>query len=149
MYLLDTNHCSYILQGQPSLIKKLSTLSYQQLSTCVIVQGELFFMAGKSAQPSQNLLLMSQFLGQLFIYQVDEKTAEIYGQLKASIIEIFGPKEKQKRRKVKIERLGFTDNDLWIAAIAKRYNLVIVSADTDFVRLRQVDSFQIANWLTE
>jgi len=37
MYLLDTNHCSRILQGHPSVIMKLEELGNQPISTCAVI----------------------------------------------------------------------------------------------------------------
>jgi len=36
------------------------------------------------------------------VYSVDAETADIYGKLKAEIIDHFGPKAKAKRRHIKI-----------------------------------------------
>jgi len=45
--------------------------------------------------------------------------------------------------------LGFQDNDLWIAALAERYELTLVTSDSDFKRLSQVGNFAIENWLVD
>jgi tRNA(fMet)-specific endonuclease VapC len=82
------------------------------------------------------------------MYHIDPETANIYGQLKASIFNQFAPKEKNKRRKTKITDLGFGENDLWIAAIAIQHNLIIVSADSDFERIQQVKTLSVESWLT-
>lgn len=79
---------------------------------------------------------------------MDRETADIYGQFNAEIIEHFGPKEKSKRRKTRIENLGIGENDLWIAAIALRNGLTIVSADSDFQRMGEVRELAVESWLT-
>ena len=45
-------------------------------------------------------------------------------------------------------KLGFSDNDLWIAAIAKRYGLIVVSADHDFQRLKGIAELSVESWWT-
>jgi tRNA(fMet)-specific endonuclease VapC len=45
-------------------------------------------------------------------------------RLLAAIFAQFAPKEKSKQRGVKISDLGFSDNDIWIAATALQYNLM-------------------------
>ncbi|MBW4685765.1 MAG: PIN domain-containing protein [Komarekiella atlantica HA4396-MV6] len=69
---------------------------------------------------------------------MDQQTANTYGQLKAALFNQFAPTEKSKRRKTKITDLGFGENDLWIAAIALRQNITIVSGDRDFQRIKQL-----------
>ena len=147
LYLLDTNHCSHILRGHTTLLQKISTIDSDDLTSCVIVQGELMFMVEKSSQKEHNRRQVRQLLERLTVLQIDGETADIYGYLKALIVNHFGPKEKAKRRKVTIERLGFTENDLWIAAIAKRHGLTIVSADGDFERVKEVTDLVVENWL--
>jgi tRNA(fMet)-specific endonuclease VapC len=136
MYLLDTNHCSYLIRKEAPVYQRAIAIGTENLATCVIVQGELIFMAENSERKQQNLANVINFIQYLRIYLTDETTAAIYGQLKAALINQFAPKEKSKRRKTKIRDIGFDDNDLWIAAIALQHNLILVSADSDFQRIQ-------------
>lgn len=43
--------------------------------------------------------------------------------------------------------VGVSENDLWIAAIAKSRNLVIVSIDSDFARIQDIADLQVESWL--
>ena len=128
------------------MINKLRQLGDTPLTTCVIVRGELIFMAQKSEQKVQNLHQVHQFLNDILVYPIDDQTANIYGTLKAAILDRFGPREKAKRRKTETTQLGFSENDLWIAAIARRYALTIVSADDDFERIKQVEDISVERW---
>jgi tRNA(fMet)-specific endonuclease VapC len=112
----------------------------------VVVQGELIFMAENSERKQQNLANVTNFIQYLRIYLTDETTAAIYGQLKAALINQFAPKEKSQRRKTKIRDIGFDDNDLWIAAIALQHNLILVSADSDFQRIKTVRDLPVESW---
>jgi Predicted nucleic acid-binding protein, contains PIN domain len=103
-------------------------------------------MAAKSQRSIDNLQKVKQFLDDIIVYSIDDEVADIYGRLKAAVLDKFGPKEKAKRRKTKTEKLGFAENDLWIAAIAKRHGLTVVSADSDFERIRQADNIQLETW---
>lgn len=147
MYLLDTNHCSRIIQGHPSVIRKLEELGDTPVSTCVTVYGELIFMAEKSGNRKENLNLVRCFLRDIRVYAADNETADIYGKLKASLLNHFGPREKSKRRRTETVKLGFGENDLWIAATSKRFDLTLVSADKDFERIREAESLRVENWL--
>jgi len=75
------------------------------------------------------------------LYFLDEETASIYSHLKAAVFNQFAPKDKSKRRNVSIESLGFGDHDLWIAATAIQHDSTLVSADSDFQRIYQVNPF--------
>ncbi|WP_298266767.1 type II toxin-antitoxin system VapC family toxin [Geobacter sp.] len=88
-----------------------------------------------------------EFFDEIEVFPVDDQVADIYGELKASIIDYFGPKEKAKRRRARIEELGFSENDLWIAAVAKRYGYTVVSCDSDFRRLQEIGSLKVESWL--
>lgn len=146
MYLLDTNHCSRIIQGELSVIARLEQAGDAFVSTCVVVAGELRFMVQKSEKKNQNLNTVNNFLENIRIYPIDSEVAKIYGDLKFNLYKHFGPKEKKKREQLKIHKLGFTENDLWIAATAKKNKLIIVSSDTDFKRMQEVLDIAVESW---
>ncbi|MDZ8259567.1 type II toxin-antitoxin system VapC family toxin [Nostoc sp. ChiQUE01b] len=116
MYLLDTNHCSFLMEGVPSLVNHLRSLGQVQLATSVIVAGELRFMTQNSEQKAANLIKINAFLRRINLYGIDKETTEIYGDFKSEIIKQFGSKEKSKRRTTKLATIGISENDLWIAA---------------------------------
>lgn len=147
MYLLDTNHCSRIIFGETNVIRRLQEYRGLGVATSVIVQGELLFMVQKSSQQQANLRFVRTFLQTIDLYPISGGVADVYGSLKGEIIEHFGPKDKAKRRNVTVQNLGFSDNDLWIASTALHYNLTIVSGDSDFQRIQQVQAFRSESWL--
>src|SRR5438128_1954785 len=149
MYLLDTNHCSRFLEGDAGIIEKLDELGDVLVATSAVVRGELIFMAWKSQQTASNLHRVEEFLQDIEVYPIDDETANTYGRLKAGLLDRFGPKEKAKRRRARIEDVGITENDLWIAASAKRHGLTLVSSDSDFERIGQVENLLLENWLSQ
>lgn len=147
MYLLDTNHCSRIIFGESNIIRRLQEHIGLGVATSVIVQGELFYMVQKSSQQQANFNFVRAFLQTIDLYPINGEVADVYGSLKGEIIKHFGPKEKAKRRKFTVQDLGFSDNDLWIASTALYYNLTVVSGDSDFQRIQQVQALALESWL--
>lgn len=147
MYLLDTNHCSRIILGDRTITEQLRAHQDDDLAISVITRGELIFMVQKSQRRVENLKAVSAFLRSISLYPVNGKVADVYGELKGNIVSQLGPKAKSERRKVTVQALGFSDNDLWIAATAMRYDLILVSADRDFQRLQSVRSFSVESWV--
>lgn len=147
MYLLDTNHCSKIILGSRTLIQQLQTHQGDSVATSVIVRGELLFMVQKSQRQAENLQAVGVFLQSISLYPVSAAVADVYGRLKGDIVNQLGPKDKAQRRKITVQGLGFSDNDLWIAATVLHYDLTLVSADRDFQRLQLVQSFPVESWL--
>lgn len=146
MYLLDTNHCSRIISGDLNILAKLQENSEQDIGISVITRGELLFMVEKSERQAENLEKVTQFVEAINIYRIDDAVADCYGQLKGKILKHFGPKDREKRSKITIQKLGFSDNDLWIAATAISYGMTLVSADQDFVRIQEVQHLSLVNW---
>jgi tRNA(fMet)-specific endonuclease VapC len=146
MFLLDTNHCSRIILGDPKIVRHISLIDQSQIATSVIVQGELTFMMENSIKQKSNLAQLNEFLCNIRIYLVNSDTANFYGQLKALLFKQFAPKDKEKRRRTTITDIGFDDNDIWIVATALQHNLIIVSDDSDFKRMQTVITFPLENW---
>ncbi|OUL28927.1 twitching motility protein PilT [Nostoc sp. RF31YmG] len=147
MYLLDTNHCSYIIDNIPNVITALQSRSGSEIGISIITYGELLYMTEKSKRQAQNLAAVQAFLMGVDLYFIDEETAVFYSQLKAKVFNQFAPKDKSKRRSRSVGNLGFDDHDLWIAATAIQHNLILVSADSDFVRIQQAQTFSLESWL--
>lgn len=71
------------------------------------------------------------------VLPIDKHTAEAYGKLRAAIFNQFAPGHlrTKKRRPCQLTdhatatTLGIDENDLWIAAQAVQYNLVLVTSD--------------------
>lgn len=146
MYLLDTNHCSKVVSQNPAVIKKLVSLGETPVGTSVITQGELLYGAHQSQSSEQNLAIIRSFLSDIEILEVDQEVAEIYGKLKSDLLDHFGPRKKDKRKRRAFIHLSFSENDLWIAAVAKRHEFIMVTKDTDFARIRNVLDISCESW---
>jgi tRNA(fMet)-specific endonuclease VapC len=146
MYLLDTTHCIALFNNKPDVVQKLRVLGRQKISTSIIVRGELFFGVYKAERFTENLQQIKTFLDYIQVHLIDEETSEVYGKLKNAILDRFGPKDKSKRRNVTVESLGFRDNDVWIASTAIQHGLILVSADSDLLRLNGIEGLKAENW---
>jgi tRNA(fMet)-specific endonuclease VapC len=149
LFLLNTNHCSRILEGEQPVLERFVEHRSDGAATCVIVQGELFYMAHFSQRTERNVKRVSDFLGAIQIHSIDEPTCDLYGRIKTAAMHKWGPKERAKRRNFDLGSLGFSDNDLWIAAIALRHGLIVVSGDKDFARIAEVSDLRHESWLSE
>lgn len=146
-YLLDTNHCSSIINGNSQVINALNDHVNDVMGISIITYAELLYMADKSQKAAQNRIAIEAFLTNVDLYFIDEETAILYSGIKASVFNQFAPKDKNKRRRTSISNLGFTDHDLWIAATAIQHELTLVSADSDFKRINQVQPFSLESWM--
>lgn len=146
MYLLDTSVCVDLLDALPSITKKFSELGDTEIATCIIVQGELLYGARMSELTDENLEKIEKFLQDIQIYNLNQTTSDIYAETKTQITKRFGPQQKKERRKLKIESLGFGENDLWIASIAIQHGLTVISSDNHFQRMSGVNGLKVEIW---
>jgi len=147
IYLLDTNHFSRLVVGNIPLREKIAEVGETNVAISIITQGEMIYMAYNSQRKQQNLAHIQSYLQDIRIYPLSSSIAEYYGKFKADLINYFGPKEREKRRRTKMQTLGISDNDLWIACTAIEHNLKIVSQDSDFFRMKEVMNISLESWL--
>lgn len=135
------------MENDERVLRQIVAHETSEVSTCVIVSGELLFMAYRSDRVAWNLERVRIFLSGIAVYQIDNHVADFYGQIKAGVFRRFGPKERAKQRHTTLESLGVTENDLWIAAIAIRHGMTVVSSDKDFARVAEVSDLRHESWL--
>lgn len=146
MFLLDTNHCFRIIARDSMLLARLDELTSERVVTSVIVAGELRYGASISQRKDENLAAVDRFLAGIALVPITPGIATRYGSLKAALLEKFGPRERAKRRDFDLSRLGFGDNDLWIAASALERSATLVSADPDFQRMTSAVDLEVEDW---
>jgi tRNA(fMet)-specific endonuclease VapC len=132
-YLLDTNHWSYLQEQHPLVVSRLHQLSDEaSLYMSVVSQGEL--LAGvewaQGLRRKRHLLeLYEQVVAMATaILPVTPQVAERYAQIYAQL--------RQKGRLIQT-------NDIWIAASALVYDMILVSADAHF---RFIDGLTVEDW---
>jgi tRNA(fMet)-specific endonuclease VapC len=124
--LLDTNVVVAHFRNDPDL----TTLLKAAKATYVpwVVLGELHYGARRAQRREAQLTLIREFLQTAIILTPDEKTSEQYGEVKAEL--------------AAIGKL-IPDNDIWIAALARQYDLPLVSRDAHF---GAVSGLRVLRW---
>ena len=89
-----------------------------------IVLGELYFGAFKSVRAGDNLRRIEELAASTVVLGCDRSTARDYGSLKNRLREKGRP---------------LPDNDVWIAATARQYALVLVTRDDHFAEVEDLD----------
>lgn len=125
-YLLDTNIIVAFFNGEAALIEKVKPLSSVQLP--YVVLGELYYGAFKSAKKQENIQRIRSFLSLCTLLKADEETSYCYGNIRDDL--------RQKGKPI-------PENDIWIAAIARQYQLTLVTRDKHF---NEVSGIEIEFW---
>ncbi len=131
MFMLDTNICIYIKKAHPAtVLKKLQSLSTDQICMSSITYTELFYGAMKSEQQIKNIEKIIQLKSIIPILDFDEAASEKYGEIRADL-----------------ERQGLIigSNDFLIAAHPLSQNHILVS--NNLREFNRVKNLQTENWL--
>jgi tRNA(fMet)-specific endonuclease VapC len=125
-FLLDTNIVSAWLKGESAIADKIDKA--KEIHIPVIVIGELYYGALFSTQIEKNTLDIKNITIRYNILAVDDDTSLLYGAIKAGL-----------RKKGK----PIPENDIWIAAVARQYDLTLVTRDKHF---NEVEGLKIKKW---
>jgi len=139
-YLLDTNHCSYIMNGlnkrvewrkpqEDNTINKFLTIT-ETIYLSEVSLGELFYGAETSTNPTRIYQKIKDFRKVVSTIYLDEECWEIFAKIKP-VLEKVGQCPE--------------DLDLLIACIAKKYGCIFVTNDGDFKSL-PAGFVTIENW---
>ncbi|MFN5857218.1 MAG: type II toxin-antitoxin system VapC family toxin [Pseudanabaenaceae cyanobacterium] len=132
-YLLDTNVCiQYLTRSNSPIATRMAAVSRHTIFLCDVVKAELYYGASKSSRRVENLALFENFFSVFTSFAFDDKSAKIYGEIRAEL-----------------ERRGtpIGPYDLQIAAIALAHNLTLVTHNTrEFSR---VDGLLLVDWEVE
>jgi tRNA(fMet)-specific endonuclease VapC len=125
-FLLDANIIIALLEGDATVLSNLDRML--EVFIPAIALGELFFGAAKSGRPLENTAKVERFAAGRFVLSCDLDVAREYGRL---------------RQGLRAKGRPLPENDIWIAAIAKYHNLVLVTRDRHF---QDVDDLLIEAW---
>jgi tRNA(fMet)-specific endonuclease VapC len=121
--LLDTNIIILLLNGDETIQQTVGTTS--EFFVPIIAIGELLFGAAKSSRPEQNRRIVEAFARRNSILLCDFAVAKEYGRM------------------IKLLGKPIPENDVWIVAIALRWNLTLVTRDQHF---QAVNGLMVEAW---
>jgi len=129
-YLLDTNHLSAYLDREPAVERRVDDglRSGDRFGICLPVLCEYRAGIRLSRRYRQNLARLQAALGILRIWPADESTAEEFAEL---------------FQELRAAGRMLSQFDLLIAAVARQYQLTLLTADQDF---QPVGGLKIENW---
>ena len=165
-YLLDTNAASVLWDRkhrEHSKIRRfLQRVGDAPTWISIVVLGEIEYGLKIALQIDENRQreVRRQMARFPRILDVTKHTVEPYSDLRAVLFKAYSPIDRRGRLTAKrpeelwertsAKELGIQENDLWIAAQAVQYNLVLVTAD-HMRRLQEVSTdldypLQLASW---
>ena len=112
--LLDTSIVVAHLRSDPDLTARLAEVT---VYLPWVVLGELHYGAQRAQRRDEAVTRIRDFLRIAVLLLPDNNTAEEYGQIKAELAQAGAL---------------IPDNDIWIAALAREYNLPLATRDQHF-----------------
>ncbi len=112
-YLVDTSVLVELLRGSANIALPADG----ELIPCVITLGELYYGALVANRAGLQIQQLMQFLTGYTVLHTNDAVAAAYAELKRALKERSTP---------------IPENDLWIAAFAKTYQLPLLTRDAHF-----------------
>lgn len=125
-YLLDTNILIALFADDANVQAHLGQASEVLIPS--IVFGELYYGARKSGRVEANVQRVDELLDSSAILDCDGETAQHYAIVKNNL---------------RLKGQPIPENDIWIAALALQYNLVLVTRDAHF---QEVQNLATESW---
>lgn len=125
-YLLDTAIVLALFENDPAVVEHLEAADEVFISS--IVLGELYYGARRSGRVAENLVRAYEFSQVVPILACDAETSRWYSVAKEVLL--------QKGAQI-------PENDTWIAAVALRFGLVLVTRDEHF---RLITNLKLEMW---
>ncbi|MBI5141656.1 MAG: type II toxin-antitoxin system VapC family toxin [Nitrospirae bacterium] len=125
-YLLDTN-VIIALFAKDSAVHARMAEAKEIFVSCIAI-GELYFGACKSTRFHENIARIDDFVLNNSILPCNPDIAKRYGKIKNDL---------------KAKGQPIPENDIWIAAIAQHYSLILVTNDAHF---NSIDDIAVEKW---
>lgn len=130
-FLLDTNHATAHLNGDPRIAARLASGSSAGAAfvNTTTVLGELYYGAYASRHTAKNIEALTAFAAQVGLYPFDAPAADEFGKVKA----------EQRAKENPIPTA-----DAQIAAVARVHGLTVRTNDAHF---QSIDRLVTDDWL--
>lgn len=125
-YLLDTNIIIALFAKEAPVLNNLAQA--EEVFIPSIALGELHYGAKKSGRSQKNLERIEEFVIKNIVIECNSDTAREYGEVK---------------NKLRIKGRPLPENDVWIAALALQYDLILVTRDAHF---QEVENLKVVSW---
>jgi tRNA(fMet)-specific endonuclease VapC len=125
-FLLDTNIVLALFANDRTVVEQIEDA--EEIFIPSIVLGELYYGARRTGNSRENIAWIYEFAEANTILLCDAETARWYGVLKDLLRQNNGL---------------LPENDVWIAALALQYGLILVTRDPQF---QEVTNLKIVYW---
>jgi tRNA(fMet)-specific endonuclease VapC len=125
-FVLDTNVVIRLFAHDPAVERRFE--GNPDIIVPMFVLGELFYGAQKSLLVQANCLKIERFVTRVDILAGNVGTAHEFGRIK---------------NELRLKGRMIPDSDLWIAALARQYDLTLVSGDRHFA---DVERLRLEQW---
>lgn len=129
-YLLDTNICIYLINGNETLKNKVKEIGVFSISVSNATLAELYFGAYNSKKIDANLKRINEFKKNITLYADNAASAEAFGRFKS---------------KLRSEGKIIEDFDILISSIAFVNNCILVTNNPN--HFERIDELKIENWM--
>jgi tRNA(fMet)-specific endonuclease VapC len=117
-YLLDTNIVFALFENDAAVVTKLAQA--EEVFIASIVLGELYYGARRTGHVIENLARVYEFAQLSVVLACDAETSRWYSVIKELLLQ---------------KNILLPENDVWVAATALRYGLVLVTRDEQFTAI--------------
>ena len=129
MYILDTNICIYLLNGNKKIEAKIKNTGIYSIAITHTVLAELYFGAYNSGRVEENVKRIDEFRKNLSIIGEDVDSAKYFGKIKSEL---------------KSTGSLVDDFDLLIASIVLANDCILVTNNES--HFKRIKGISIENW---
>lgn len=129
MYLLDTDHCVFLLRGSPLVFGRLAQRGTAEAHISIISVSELLFGAYWSSRPTENIIEVNSLVGSLAVLPLTHSVADLFARIKVDLLRKGQPLE---------------DPDILIAATAIENDLTLATHNT--AHYARISGLRLEDW---